>query len=100
MNPVSARLPGQGDQPVEPDPLLDLGALGPRALVVPEDRGPDHAIRRVEGDEAVHLAREPDPGDPRPRPACVREAREHRPVARHQSSGSCSDQPARGVESG
>ena len=92
---------GQRDQPLEPDALLDLGALGPGALVVPEDRRPHDAAGRVERDEAVHLAGEPDPRDlarrrrsapgARPSTACV---------ARHQSSGSCSDQPARGVESG
>ena len=30
---------GQRDQPLEPDALLDLGALRRRALVVPQDRG-------------------------------------------------------------
>ena len=54
---------GERDQPLEPDALLDLGALGPRALVVPEDRGPDDPVGGVEGDEAVHLAGETDPGD-------------------------------------
>ena len=54
---------GQPDQPVEPDPVLDLGALGRGALVVPEDRGPDHAPGLVEDDETVHLAREADSGD-------------------------------------
>jgi hypothetical protein len=47
---------GQPDQALEPDPLLDLGALGGRALVVPEDRRADHLTRLVEDDEAVHLA--------------------------------------------
>ena len=34
---------GQRDQALEPDALLDLGALGGRALVVPEDRRAQHA---------------------------------------------------------
>ena len=46
---------GQLDQPLEPDPGLDLGALGGGPLVVPEDRGPQHALLGVEHDEAVHL---------------------------------------------
>ena len=54
---------GQRDQPLEPDALLDLLALGGRALVVPEDRGAEHAPGGVERDEAVHLARQPDAGD-------------------------------------
>ena len=57
----------QLDQPVEPDALLDLGALRARALVVPEDRRPQHFEAAVERDEAVHLARQPDRplGEPR-----------------------------------
>ena len=61
--PGQRAVPGQRDQPVEADALLDLGALGAGALVVPEDRRADHAVRAVEGDEAVHLAGEPDPGN-------------------------------------
>ena len=53
---------GQLDQPLEPDPLLDLGALGRRALVVPEDRRADHLARFVEDDEPVHLAAAADRG--------------------------------------
>ncbi len=48
---------GQGDQPLEPDALLDLGALGGRALVVPEDRGADHLARRRRGTRARASAR-------------------------------------------
>ena len=51
---------GQLDQPLEPDPLLDLGALGGRSLVVPEDRGPQDGAVLAEHDEAVHLARQAD----------------------------------------
>ena len=51
-------VPGQLDQPRQSDPLLDLRALGPRALVVPEDRRPEHCVVGPERDEAVHLARE------------------------------------------
>ncbi len=54
---------GELDEPVEADLLLDLVALRARALVVPEDRRADRAILRVERDEPVHLAGEPDPGD-------------------------------------
>ena len=49
---------GQLEQPVEAEPLLDLGAFRAGALVVPEDRGPKHVTVLVEDDEAVHLARE------------------------------------------
>ena len=55
-------IPGQLDQPCEPDPLLDLDALGRRPLVVPEDRRPKHSISIVENDETVHLAGESDRG--------------------------------------
>ncbi len=51
---------GQFDQPFEPDPRLDLCALGRRSLVVPEDRGPQDAIVGAEHDEAVHLTGQPD----------------------------------------
>ena len=53
-------VPGQLDQPLEPDARLDLGALGCRPLVVPEDRRPQDAVVRVEHDEAVHLPGEAD----------------------------------------
>ena len=62
MKPASARFPVSAIEPVEADPLLDLGALRPRAPVVPEDRGAQDVAARVEGDEAVHLAGEPDRG--------------------------------------
>ena len=62
MKPVSARFPVSADQPLEPDPCLDLGALLRRPLVVPQDRGTDDCAGRVERDEAVHLAGEADPG--------------------------------------
>ena len=64
--PRQGAVPGQRDQPVEADALFDLGTLGARSLVVPEDRRPDDAIGAVERNEPVHLAREPDPGDPSP----------------------------------
>ena len=53
-------VPGQLDQPLEADALLDLGALGRGALVVPEDRRAQHLLVLVERDEAVHLAGEAD----------------------------------------
>ena len=61
---------GQRDQPVEPDARLDLGALGGRALVVPEDRRAQHALVGVEHDEPVHLPGEAD--------RALRQAREAR----------------------
>ena len=51
-------VPGERDEPLETDALLDLGALRARALVVPEDRGPEDGVVLVEADQAVHLARE------------------------------------------
>ena len=63
---------GQLDQPVEPDALLDLGALRRRALVVPEDRRPQHALRLVEARRARASAREAD------RPTRRRQLRERR----------------------
>ena len=51
---------GERDQALEPDALLDLGALGRRALVVPEDRRTEDLASLVEADEPVHLAREAD----------------------------------------
>ncbi len=62
MKPVSARFPVSSIRRSAPTPLLDLRALDRGALVVPEDRGPDHVACGVEDDEAVHLAGEPDPG--------------------------------------
>ena len=86
---------GQLDQAREPDALLDLGALGRRPLVVPEDRRPQHPLVRVEGDEAVHLAGEADAGDLGHASSASASL-----AARAQSAGSCSAQPGRGVESG
>ena len=51
-------VPGQLDQARQADALLDLRALGARALVVPEDRRPQHRVVGPERDEAVHLTRE------------------------------------------
>src|SRR5215813_6444195 len=51
-------VPGERDQTLEPDPLLDLRTLRGRALVVPQDRGAEHLPLLVEAHEAVHLARE------------------------------------------
>ena len=53
----------QREKPLEPDPGLDLGALGRSSLVVPEDRRAQHPILGVEHDEPVHLAREADARD-------------------------------------
>ena len=93
MKPVSARLPVSSISRSSPMPRLDLGALGCRPLVVPEDRGPQHAVAVAERDEPVHLPARarPGPSGSRASTACD---------ARHQSSGSCSAQPGCGVESG
>ena len=96
MKPVSARLPVRAISRSTPDPPLDLLALGGGALVVPEDRGPDHPVALVEGDEPVHLAREADSRGV----LGVRRAASAASLARHQSSGSCSAQPGAGVASG
>ena len=60
MKPVSARLPVRAISRSSPIVRLDLVALGLRALVVPEDRGSEGAVVRVEGHEAVHLPAQPD----------------------------------------
>ena len=54
---------GERDESLEADALLDLCALGPGALVVPEDRRAEHAVLRVEADQTVHLAGEADSVD-------------------------------------
>ena len=48
---------GQLHEARKPDPLLDLGALELGPLVVPEDRGAQHAGLLVEDDKPVHLPR-------------------------------------------
>ena len=92
MKPVSARLPVSSISRSSPTRSSISAHSAAGALVVPEDRRPQHLALRVERDEAVHLARKPD--------RARREPREHACVARHQSSGSCSDHPGCGVESG
>ena len=92
--PGQRAVAGQLDQTLEADPLLDLGALGRGAAVVPEDRRPQHALVAVEQDEPVHL-----PGEAERRRLHA-EVGEGPCAASHQSSGSCSAQPGRGVESG
>ncbi len=85
---------GERDEALEPDALLDLGALGRGALVVPEDRRTQDLASLVEADETVHLARQADPAV-RVAPSRASAAS----LARHQSSGSCSAQPGRGDDS-
>ena len=58
----------QRDEALEADQLLDLGALGHRPLVVPEDGGPEDASLGVEADQPVHLTRQADPGRLEPEP--------------------------------
>ena len=55
--PGERAVAGQLDQAAQPDALLDLGALRGGALVVPENRRPQHRVVVAERDEAVHLAR-------------------------------------------
>ena len=58
--PGECAVPGERDQALEPDAILDLRALRSSALIVPEDRGPEDSTLVVEAHEAVHLAGEPD----------------------------------------
>ena len=60
--PGERTVAGQRNQPLEPDRPLDLLALLRGPLVVPQDRRAEHPVGRIEGDEPVHLAGEPDPG--------------------------------------
>ena len=53
-------VPGELDQPLEPDARLDLRTLRGGALIVPENRRPEHAVGSVERYEPVHLTRQPD----------------------------------------
>ncbi len=75
MKPVSARLPVAATQAVDAaEPLLDLGRLGGRALVVPEQSRAQDAIAVVERDQPVHLAAQ---ADARGRPGTARQFAEH-----------------------
>ena len=56
--PVLARLPVIAITRSAPDPPVDLGALGLRARVVPEQRRPDRRTVLVDEHRAVHLAGE------------------------------------------
>ena len=60
---------GDRDEPLRPDGGPDRVALGGGALVVPQDRRPEDAVRVVQQHEAVHLAGQPDRGDVA-RPGC------------------------------
>ncbi len=51
---------GLRDDEVLPSRLVDPVALGPGALVAPEQGGPNHLSVRVEEDAPVHLPRESD----------------------------------------
>ena len=61
--------PGQGvvagdlDQALGSDRRPDGVAFGGGPLVVPQDRRPEDLVRRIQQDEAVHLAGEPDRDD-------------------------------------
>ena len=87
----------QLDQAIDADQVFDLGALFARALVVPENRGTEHASaprRAPRARASARRARSRRRRRPRETSASAASA------ARHQSSGSCSDQPGCGVESG
>ena len=58
--PCQGTVTGDRDQPLEADPGLDLGALGLRSLIVPENRGSQDSSFGIEDDEPVHLAGESD----------------------------------------
>ena len=96
VKPGSARLPVSSSRRGSPSRSSISAALGRRPLVVPEDRGTEHALGLVEGDETVHLAGEADAGDPVDAPGLSSASS----AARRQSSGSCSAQPGLGVASG
>ena len=90
-------VPRQLDEALGTDALLDLRALRRRPLVVPEDRGPDHAVSAASSTTRPCIC---------PRARCLRPRGPRRPRRApptrraHQSSGSCSAQPGRGVASG
>ncbi len=101
VNPSSAGLRREVAQALlAADALGDLAALGGRAAVAPEQRGPNHRAVRVEKDRRVHLAE-----IRRLRPDCAPGLRARAPcespptLACHHASGSCSAQPGCGVES-
>ncbi len=57
---------GDLDEPLGADRVPDDLALSGRALVVPQDRRPEHGVGCVEQDGAVHLAGQANCGDRRP----------------------------------
>jgi hypothetical protein len=61
------RVAGDRAQPPHAHPILKLHALGAGALVVPEERRPDHPSVAVEEDRSVHLPGEADRLDSRGR---------------------------------
>ena len=98
VKPVSARLPVSAISASRPTRSSISSHSARRALVVPEDRRADHAVGRVERDEPVHLARQPDAGGRAGRRAPPSTRLRRRATSR---SGSCSAQPGpRRVEAG
>ena len=93
MKPGSARLPVFAMSSLAAEPLLDLGALRARALVVPEDRGAEHLLGSSSTTSPCIWPERPI------EVASTASAASAASAARHQSSGSCSAQPGRGVES-
>ena len=88
-------VPRQPDELAEPEAILDLGALLPGPLVVPEDGRAEDAVGVVEGDEPVHLAGEPDARD-----AVASDLGERGLGRAPPVPGSCSAHPGSGVASG
>ena len=85
------------DQAFEADARLDRLALGSRALVVPEDRRAQRRGRSSSSATSPCICPEsPIPATSWPAETSASAAS----AARHQSSGSCSDHPGCGVESG
>ena len=96
MKPVSARFPVSAISRSSPTRSSISAHSAAGALVVPEDRRPQHAVgaRRARRGRASGRR-----GRSRRRSSRRRAAASAASLARHQSSGSCSAQPGRGVES-
>ena len=63
LHPGAGAVAGDRDQPLAPEPALDLGAFGVGAGVVPQQGRADRRALAVEEHRAVHLAGEADPGE-------------------------------------
>ena len=81
MKFVSAGFDGQLQEPVAADRFVEPAAFGFRALIAPDDRGPQHLAISIQEHGAVHLAREADAGDRIGRRAAFRQHRADRLLA-------------------